>query len=221
MAGHYTPPFPMATLTLLQACNQVLLNVGETEVPELTSPPARKARLSVQRAIRSVASLHNWTYLQKVIQPSAWLNGYATVVPTQDVYTASVGTTILRSADIDALYEQSVKAPVVSSTPTHFSRVDETTIFFYPEPSVAERDSIRLRVLLQQQVPQQAGDSFTLPDDVMDCVMIYAEMLMHRNHTTDSAAMQQCSQEFEMRLHNLRSRDSSQTVGNMAGGYSR
>ncbi len=209
--------FCMYTTTLLEACNEVLLNVGETEVPDLSAPHAKKARLSIQRALRSVASLHNWTYLQKVIQPSSWLNGYATIVPCQDIYTVSLRTDLLLSAGIDELYDRAVRFPNLDGTPTHFSRVDETTIFVYPQPSVVDQADIMLRVLLQQQVPQLAGDDFSLPVDVYDCIMIYAEMLMHRNHTTDSAAMQQCSQEFEMRLHNLRSRDSSQVVFNMGG----
>lgn len=209
----------MYTTTLLTACNEILLNVGETETSDLSAPHARKAKLAVQKALRSVASLHNWTYLQKVIQPSAWLNGYATIVPCQDVYSVSVGTNLLVSVDIDSLYERAVKLPALNGTPTHFSRVDETTVLVYPEPSVDEKAILTMRVLLQQQVPELADDEFSLPVDVYDCVMIYAEMLMHRNHTTDSSAMQQCSQEFEMRLHNLRSRDTSQVVSNMGRWY--
>lgn len=205
----------MPTLTLLAACNEALLNVGENEVTDLASPVGKKARLAVQNAIRTISTMHNWLHLQAVVSANSWVNGYAVLPAIEEVYNVTLRNDVLESASADMLYNYAVRNPMTGSTPMWYARAGENRVLVYPEPSVTDKPLVQFRVMLQQSVPQLGSDSFTLPDDVYDLVAVYAQMLLHRNHTTDSVAMQACASEYEMRLHMIRSRDASQVVGSM------
>lgn len=207
----------MPTTTLLAACNEVLINIGEAEVTDLASPVGKKVRLAMQNAIRTVGTMHNWLYLQTTVSVvfANWLAGVAVLPPIQEVYTVWLGNDIIKPQPADQLNEALIKNPMAGSQPLYYSRVGENKVLVYPEPSTANKPLVQFRVLLAPQVPSLAADTFTLPDDVYDIVSIYAQMLMHRNHTTDMQAMQACASEFEMRMHMLRSRDQSEVVSTM------
>lgn len=209
----------MPTTSLLIACNEVLLNVGELEVSDFTTPVGKKARLAYSSAIRAVSSLHAWQHLQATVSALSWnVEGdTATLTPIQELYSVSLGTDVLRSVGFDELYERDIRI-AATATPLYYARAEQNSVLLYPTPSVADRPNLKFRVLLQPTVPSLPGDNFTLPDDFYDLVHIYAQMLMHRNHTTDLQAAQACQSEFELRTHMVRTRQTSQVVGNM-GGY--
>ncbi|UZV39959.1 tail tubular protein A [Leptolyngbya phage LPP-1] len=209
----------MPTTSFINACNEVLLNVGELELSDFTTPVGRKAQIAYQRAIRAVSSLHAWQHLMSTVSALSWnvVGDIATLTPIQELYSVTLGTDVLRSVGFDELYERAARL-ATTSTPLYFSRAGQNEVLLYPAPSVAERANLLFRVMRQPTVPALPNDNFTLPDDFYDLVSIYAEMLMHRNHTTDIQAMQACQAEFELRTHMIRSRQTSQVVGNM-GGY--
>lgn len=200
--------------TLLDSVNELLLNVGEQQVANLSGTVARKAALSVQRAIRFVANLHNWTFLNTVISTANWVNENAVLPPLQEVFAVSLDQYVLRSIAYDTLYEQDIRNNSAIGVPLYFSRT-ASGVAVYPEPRTLDKPRVQFRVALAPTVPIVGGDNFTLPPDVYDAVMTYAEVLMHRNHTTDMGAMQACASDFELRIHMLRSRYSSQRTANM------
>lgn len=206
----------MPTQTLLQACNETLLNIGELEQSDLSTPVGKKVRLSTISAIRAVSSLHAWQHLQATITATSWSGATATLAPIQELYSVALGTEVLHSVGFDELWERSQRIPA-TATPLYFARAEQNTVLVYPNPTTAEQAAMRFRVLLQPATPNVASDSFTLPDDFYDLVQTYSQMLMHRNHTADAAAMEACSREFELRTHMVRTRQTSQVVGNMGG----
>lgn len=206
------------TTTLLAACNEVLLNVGEMEVVDLTSPPARKARLALQKSIRTVGDMHNWSYLLQVVSTTNWVGNVATLVPIQEIYGASLKTTVLASVDADALFDYTASTDFPPGTPEMFAKVGDNRVAVYPEPLADDKPLVLFRVLLQPSTPSLATDSITMPADIYDLVTTFAEYLMHRNHTTDSGSAAECLKEFELRLHMLRTRDTTQQTANI-GGY--
>lgn len=206
----------MPTTTLLNTCNEVLLNVGETEQLDFSTPVGKKARLAVRSAISAVSSLHAWQHLQTTILATSWVGATATLVPIQELYSVALGTDVLRSVGFDELWERAQRIPA-TATPLYYSRAEQNTVLVYPNPTAAEQLAMRFRVLLQPTIPSLAADSYTLPDDFYELVGIYAQMLLHRNHTTDATAAEMCSREFEMRTHMVRTRQTSQVVGNMGG----
>lgn len=209
----------MPTTTLLAACNDALLNVGELEQLDLSTPVGKKARLTIRSAISAVSSLHAWQHLQATISATSWSGATATLAPIQELYSVALGLTapsVLRSVGFDELWERSQRIPA-TATPLYYARAEQYTVLLYPTPNATEQAAARFRVLLQPTIPSLAADSFTLPDDFYELVQIYAQMLLHRNHTTDATAMEACSREFELRTHMVRTRQTSQVVGNMGG----
>lgn len=205
----------MPTQTLLTAVNETLLNIGESRQGDLSSAVGVKGRLAMQKAIRFVGMLHNWRYLSAVISTANWVNDYAQLVPIQNLYEVTLDQQVLRSVPEDTLYGYAARTAFTPSVAPQYYSLTGQGVRVYPSPLTIDKPRVLFRVLLLPQVPQLAADNFTIPDDIYDAIQTYAEMLLHRNHTTDIAAMQACASDFELRIHMLRSRHTSQTVSNM------
>ena len=202
----------MTTATLLAACNELLLQVGEIEVTALLSPPARKARLALQSSIRFVSQLHPWQHLQATLSPLSWVGGVATFAPLADVYQAFCNGYVISAAKAPSLLEKANVAPSVTGTPQYYAQWGDNSVLFYPTPSASDKLLTTIIALTTPTVPSLDTDSFTLPDEFYDAVMTYAQYLMHRNHTTDMQAAQQSLSDFELRIHMLRSRQAGHSV---------
>lgn len=203
------------TTTLLAAANELLLNVGEQGVGDLGSSVGRKAAVAFQRALRFVSQLHSWSHLTANVTTPTWIGATAALPPVAEVYAVSLRQYMLSSTSYDRLYDHLIRtSPLLIGTPQYWSR-SGSNVLVYPEPVGLDKPLVVFRVLRQPVTPLLAADSFTLPDDFYDAVQTYAEMLLHRNHTTDAAAAQACAADFELRIHMLRSRETSQPVSNL------
>lgn len=203
----------MTTTTLLAACNEVLLNVGEIEVSALTSPVAKKAKLAFRNALLFTSNLHHWYHLRAKLTPLSWVGAVATFTPFQDVYGAYYNTEILRSATSQGLLDRGVGV-AMSGPPLYYAQYGDNALLFYPTPTLAAQALITIDSLLSPTIPSLDADVIVLPDEFYHVVQTRAEYLMHRNHTTDAQAAQQTLADYELQVHMLRSRQAGQPVSN-------
>lgn len=203
----------MTTTTLLAACNEVLLNVGEIEVSALTSPVAKKAKSAFRSALTFTSNIHHWDHLRSTVSPLSWSGSSATFTPFQEVYGVQYGTFILYPASAQGVRNWGVTANFTGD-PRYYAQYGNNVLRFYPTPTVAIQALITADVLLSPTIPVADADAIVLPDEFFELVQVRAQHLMHRNHTTDAQAAQQTLADFELMAHMLRSRQAGQPVSN-------
>jgi len=199
--------------TLLDACNEVLLMVGEREVSNFTTPIGKKVRLAYRRAQSFVGVLHAWRHLRSTTQVvlSSWVNDVATLPPFLTVYTASYNGYEIRSINPETLKYKARVAPA-TGVPQYFSVVGEDQVQLYPQPSATDKPLIRFSLLLKPTIASAPTDVLQGPDMYNDLVTLYAQVIMHRTHTTDLNAAEATAREFETSIHMYRTSEVLQPI---------
>lgn len=206
----------MATQTLLETCNEALLQVGEREQPSLTAPTGKKARLAVRSAIDICARMHAWRFLRVIASTTNWLNSVGTLPPFQELYQASNGTQLLYLTSPEAIQNHVIRNPEVG-LPLYCSVIGENQVMVYPLPAAAVLNAIQFRLLLQPTIPDIATDVLNFPAPFFELVDLYTQVILHRTHTTDLASAEAALRDFEVRMHMHRTRDNMQHVSNLGG----
>jgi hypothetical protein len=196
--------------TLLEAANEALLLVGEREVLGLTSPVGRKALLAVKRSQVFVGNLHAWRHLrQRITNTANWVGGVATLPPFSEVTSVLLrpGIEIRRISPTYLRDKQNDDATVQTGTPSYFCVVGDNKVELYPAPSSADRLNISFSVVAKPVISQNATDVLEGPDEYSQLVSLYAQVILHRCHTTDLNAAEATVREFETSVHMQRTRD--------------
>lgn len=189
--------------TLLEAVNEVLLQVGEREVSSFSSPVARKARLAIRRAQNFVGTLHQWRHLRATVSPSRFVGDICTLPPFLTIYSVYRGTQALQPINLDAIIYK-VNTANSAGNPRYYSIVGENSVLIYPSPTPTEQTQIRVSLLLDATVASNPADVLEGPDGYVDLVTLYAQVVMHRIHTTDLNAADATAREFETSVHMYR-----------------
>lgn len=198
----------MTTTTLLAAANELLLSVGEMEAPDFAFPPAKKARNSILSAIRFTSMLHDWEHLRVALAPLSWVGGVATFAPHSRVISMLCGSYTVRPVKVDSLLRINALT-AYTGQPMMYAPYSAESYLFHPTPTAANKLLISLFAVTSPTTPSLPADTLTLPDDFYDAVQTYAQYLMHRNHTADNQAAQLALQDFELRVHMMRTREGS------------
>lgn len=205
--------------TLLEACNEVLLMVGEREVSSLSTPLGKKVRLALRRAQSFVGILHAWRHLRATTISASWVNDVATLTPFHTVYSVSYKPSTLVSYELKSINPETLEykarnAPL-SSIPDYYAVVGENKVQLYPAPTAVMQPLISFDVLLKPTIASAATDVLQGSDNYNDLVTLYAQVIMHRSHTTDLNAAESTLREFETSTHMYRSLDVLQSVSFM------
>lgn len=204
--------------TLLESCNEVLIQVGEREVPNFTSSVGKKVRLAYRRAQNFVGVLHAWRHLRVTVTTTNWVGGLATLPPFQSLFQVFLtqGTTAYPLACLNpsALSYKLEQAPQVG-IPRFYCIEGENTIRLYPTPTPAMLPFIDFYLLLKPTIASNLADVLAGPDSYVELCTLYAQVVMHRTHTTDLNASQATMREFETSIHMYRTRDNLQEVSFM------
>lgn len=204
--------------TLLESCNEVLLQVGEREVVNFSSVVGKKVRLAYRRAQNFVGVLHAWRHLRATVTTTNWVGGLATLSAFSSVYqvfytqgTSAFALTPVNPMLIAARVEQSP----ITGIPTMYCITGENTVQLYPTPTTAMLPLIDFYVRLRPTIASAPTDVLQGVDSYVELCSLYAQVVMHRTHTTDLAAAQATMREFETSIHMYRSRDNLQEVSFM------
>ena len=199
--------------TLLEAANEALLMVGEREVSSLTSSVGRKARLAIRSAQQFVGILHQWRHLRVSLTttPAAFIADTATLAPFSRVFRAYVGTLDMSDINSGTMSYKANTTPLTGS-PVYYAIKSESKVQFYPSPLVADQSRILLDVLLKPTIATNATDTLEGPDEYVGLVVLYAQVILHRTHTTDLNASESTAREFETRVHMYRTLNVLQPV---------
>lgn len=195
--------------TALELMNRVLLNIGENEVLTDTNPIGKKAFLALKSALLSVAELHDWPHLWSTISGGSFTGGLATFgVTVQDVRSVRLPPTCLQEVTYGTMLSYLNTATPTVATPQYWSDFGDSRVQVYPIPTNTDAAALRYDVLLRQPLPALSSSTITTPVDFEECVVLYAEYLMHLKHTGDAQAASGTRAEFEQKLHYLRQRKS-------------
>jgi hypothetical protein len=194
--------------TLLEACNEVLIMIGEREVTNFASPLGKKVRLAYRRAQQFVGILHQWRHLRATVTPSSWLNDTATFTPFTTIYNGVYAPSAtlryeLHPVNLETLCHKARISPL-TDIPSYYSIAGENKVQLYPQPTVAMQPSISFDVLLKPTIASNPTDVLEGPDSYLDLVTLYAQIVMHRTHTTDLNAAEATLREFETSIHMYR-----------------
>ena len=204
--------------TLLESCNEVLIQVGESEQASLNSSVGKKVRLAVRRAQNFVGVLHAWRHLRVTVTTTNWVGGLATLPPFQSLFQCfyTQGTTAYPLASINpsALNYKLEQAPQVG-IPRFYCIEGEGVVRLYPTPTPAMLPLIDFYILLRPPIASNPADVLAGPDSYVELCILYAQVIMHRTHTTDLNASQATMREFETSVHMYRTRDNLQEVSFM------
>lgn len=202
--------------TLLELVNDSLLMVGEREVPNFESSVGRKGRLAVRNAQQFVGILHQWRHLRAIINttPESFVGGTATIAPFSRIFSAFVGTLALQCAQPRTMQYKVATGPLVS-TPEYYSIAGESSVEFYPTPTLLDQSRITLHVLLKPTIASNTTDTLEGPAEYVDLVSLYAQVVLHRTHTTDLNAAEATAREFETRVHMYRTLNVMQSISFM------
>lgn len=204
--------------TLLEACNEVLLQVGEREVVNFSSVVGKKVRLAYRRAQNFVGVLHAWRHLRVAVITTNWVGGVATLSNFSSVYqvfytqgTSAISLTPINPMTLYSKFEQSPQTGI----PRYYCITGENTVQLYPTPTTAMQPLIDFYVRLRPTVASAPVDVLQGTDAYVELCTLYAQVVMHRTHTTDLAAAQATMREFETSVHMYRTRDNLQEVSFM------
>lgn len=199
--------------TFLTLVNDLLTSVGELEAPDFQGISSRKAVLSWQKAIRFVSNTMRWRHLRSQVNPSSWVGFNVAIVPAYqsvlgvylDDVAPSTGTTKLYRREYQQVW---LRRNLTPSIPCSWSERTETSIIMDPV-ATSYRSLIQVDLILVPTIPTLVSDEVSYPENFLQCCALYAEVEMHRIHTTDPTGYNQALAAFEQQLQLERTREGS------------
>ena len=197
--------------TFLDQTNQLLVTVGELPVSDFEGFVARKAVLAFQQALTFVSSLYRWPHLRTEVVASSWVGDNVAVLPAyQSViavfYEDGLSVKVkLGKTTYEDMQRYIYDAPGI---PRKWAHRDQYSMLLQPTDA-ASKLLVKFYLLLMPTIPTAISDNITLDPAFLQCVMLYAESILHRTHTTDLASANAVSRQFEVELQTLRTRRES------------
>jgi hypothetical protein len=201
--------------TFLDLVNEVLLQVGEREVPNFSSAVGRKAKLAVRGAVIFCQHQHDWRFTNTTLTVDlpGWSNGTATLSDMRRLHSVYLDNFPLRRVSSHDYYPADTGAGV----PNCYAIVGENQVRLWPIPSDAIKPTVQFNVSTSLSIPVNETDVLNYPESFKEILSLYAQASMHRTHTTDMAALDACLRSFELLIHTYRSSEQRSTTANMGG----
>lgn len=178
----------------------------------------KKVRLAFRRSQNFVGALHAWRHLRVTATTTNWVGSVATLPPFQSLYqvfhTQGVSAFSLTPINPMLMASRVEQAPIIG-VPRAYCIVGENTVQLYPAPTALMFPLIDFYLLLRPTIASFPVDVLAGPDSYVELCSLYAQVIMHRTHTTDLAAAQATMREFETSIHMYRTRDNLQEVSYM------
>jgi hypothetical protein len=198
--------------TLLEAVNDVLLQVGERPSSSLTNPVSRKAFLAIEAALNDINTANDWVF-KKLAVPITQRTQERHTVPGLErldrLHYRSPTTlreTLLRPMAPSELYgAYEVKAGI----PEAYALVDDETIAVLPYPE--ELSVIIVYGTKSILIPQGRDDLVDLPDRFYSLLLTRALYHMLATHLSDNAAASLKDQEFVVRVRQMIKKEAATT----------
>lgn len=183
--------------TLLQAVNDVLLQVGERPASTLTNPVSRKAVLAIEAALIDInAANTNWSFKQlntpvtQQVQETLTIPGLERIDKVH--YRETTG--LERELPFMALSDMRETYQVKSGIPKAYSIVDDETIVVLPYPE--ELGKIIVYGTKSIVAPSEPSEEIPLPVRFYPLLLTRALYHMLLTHLSDTGASQAKNAEF-------------------------
>ncbi len=214
-----------STTTLLDAVNNVLLDVGERRVTSLTTPFAQKAAKYVLEAVREIQRYNDWNWLYDTVTPTSWVGDQATLTNVHRILHASwdIGTNStykrLRYLDPETYDATVVPTPFdwsvsSSSAPGVWTLIKRNMLRVNPYPTdQIGKTKLKVYVIREMVPPAEPGDKFPIPEDMMSLVNMYATSKMCLHHLGDAQTAAILKDQFNEQVFLARAREAKAPVG--------
>lgn len=212
-----------STTTLLQAVNRVLLDVGERQVSNFSSPAASKAKAYLADAFTDLQNFHDWEWARTILSVTNWDLDEATFTNLRRIQDViwnnpnSQGSQFIPHVDL-LTYQLYASEPFVNGVdgyyaPSRWTQLNEETIKVNPYPT----DSIgqgQLKVNGWQYLapPENGNDVFQCPERFMSTLIKRAVYTMTVRHLGDLQSAQLIEGEFFQQLTAFRSKEALVTT---------
>jgi len=205
----------MATRTLIEAINDVLLQVGERPTSSLTSPVSRKAFLAIEAALNDINAANDWLF-KKLNVPITQRTVEIHTVPGLErldrlhYRNAESGQeTLLYHMSPAELYGTYKVEP---GTPQAYALIDDETIAILPYPEVL--NVIIVYGTRSIAMPQGSADLIDVPDRFYSLVMTRALYHMLTTHLSDTQAAGVKDLEYQRQVRQLIRKETATTRQN-------
>lgn len=203
-----------STSTLLEVINQVLLNVGERELPNIANfVTARKALNSLKAAVNEINVSNDWLFLRDVVQADSWVLNEATLPSHSKLLS------VLASYDGASYYVVS-QVPLVRflmcslipfatnrTIPEMYAVKNDAVVLLNPYPvEVEDRERLRFQILRRIEIPTTDGGFFNVPEEFIQLIVYKTSSLFATAHTGEldvSARYAQLYESVEMKSRNF------------------
>jgi hypothetical protein len=185
-------------LPFLTVVNNLLIDVGESDRPDLSSIVSRKCVTQFNAANRTCSLMHKWWHLAATAPALSWTGTTATLPPHSKLAYVRIGNEEL----------QQCTARASNDIPRAWFKVGSNTVGTVGV-KVSEQPTVLFSYQSLPPVYSLSADSVDLPDYYYDCVYAYTKALLHQVHTTDSVAHDQCISEFQQLMHNARTQETN------------
>ncbi len=197
----------LSSTTLIQAVNRVLLDVGEREVSNLNSPPAKKAKNYLQEAVRFLATVHDWEWMFSRVPSTGWVGDTFSVPNAQQIRGVScldssgvsrdLQFVDVRQFDLASFQSYSI-ASSPSNRPTVYTIPTYQRIRVNPYPTDAIGQSRVYAYIIEDLVPPTLDTSFfPVPEKYMQLVIKKADYYMSIHHLEDANSAQFFDKDFQ------------------------
>lgn len=185
----------------LEAVNQILLQAGERQVRDISSPPSLKARQALEEAIQEFSLLQDWSPLTRWTTPLSWAGNVATfpesVIKVIGCKIGEERQTFVENWNATLNYGEWTiddynKAKFANTAPT-------TDVLFLTVilPSLPTNDSLDIDI----------------PKLYLTAILKRALALFTLRHMDDINQASQYTAEYELLVNQLRSRDRQRPNG--------
>lgn len=184
----------------LEAVNTILLQSGERQVREVSSPPSLKAKQAIEEAIQEFSLLADWANFTRWTTPVSWAGAIATL-PTNTIKIIGCkdGNTLLTFIDNWGILN-----------PCQWTIVSHNKAQVYSDANTVNTQFL---VVLLPSLPENDVLDIDIPQLYLTAILKRALALFVLRHMDDANTASQFTAEYELMVTQLRSRNTQRPNG--------
>ena len=209
-------------ITLLEAVNRVLLDIGERKVSSISNPASEKAKNYLQDAVRFLASAHDWEWLYNRVTATSWLGDSFTLPTAQqirgvawkDIYGNYRDLQYIDVRQFDLSVSNGFYTASTANRPIYYTIPSHQEVRVNPYPLDAfGQDRVVAYIIEDIMPPTVETATFPVPDKYMQLVIKKADYYMAIHHLEDDKSAQFFDRDFNEMLHRYRVQENKTPTG--------
>lgn len=213
-----------STTTLLQAANEVLIDLGERPILNFGGNLGIKIKSAMTSATRDIGLLEDWSWLIHRRNADAWDGHTAILTNRRRLFKVEYQTAPLQAYQKVQYVDRDTfdRAPILSYSvsggyPLKYTTGPELTVELNPYPTTDdEKIKIWFSAVDAIVPPSTVGSLFPVPERFVELIKKRALYYMAIRHLDDASAASMYNNEFEVLAQRFRDTERQHTVGQMS-----